>query len=216
MCIPRAGYAFDSKKFTTDGFQIIRMGNLYAGKLDLSRSPVFYDRNDVDDSILKRSLVHDGDILLTLTGTKYKRDYGYAVCIEGNPELLVNQRILCLTPTEKIERDYLLYYLRSEIFRDIFFSNETGGVNQGNVSSKFVENIEIKLPSIDEQKEISRILRTVLDNEEQAKDTAEYVIEQIDIIKKSILAKAFRGELSTNNPEEESSIALLKEMLEKN
>ena len=108
------------------------------------------------------------------------------------------------------------YYLRSEIFRDIFFSNETGGVNQGNVSSKFVENIEIKLPSIDEQKEISRILRTVLDNEEQAKDTAEYVIEQIDIIKKSILAKAFRGELGTNNPEEESSIALLKEMLEKN
>ena len=215
VCIPRAGYAFDSKKFTTDGFQIIRMGNLYAGKLDLSRSPVFYDRNDVDDSILKRSLVHDGDILLTLTGTKYKRDYGYAVCIEGNPELLVNQRILCLTPTEKIERDYLLYYLRSEIFRDIFFSNETGGVNQGNVSSKFVENIEIKLPSIDEQKEISRILRTVLDNEEQAKDTAEYVIEQIDIIKKSILAKAFRGELGTNNLTEESSIELLKSILEK-
>ena len=89
-------------------------------------------------------------------------------------------KIGLLTPTS--------YYLRSEIFRDIFFSNETGGVNQGNVSSKFVENIEIKLPSIDEQKEISRILRTVLDNEEQAKDTAEYVIEQIDIIKKSILA----------------------------
>ena len=214
VCIPRAGYAFDSKKFTTDGFQIIRMGNLYAGKLDLSRSPVFYDRNDVDDSILKRSLVHDGDILLTLTGTKYKRDYGYAVCIEGNPELLVNQRILCLTPTEKIERDYLLYYLRSEIFRDIFFSNETGGVNQGNVSSKFVENIEIKLPSIDEQKEISRILRTVLDNEERAKDTAEYVIEQIDIIKKSILAKAFRGELGTNIADDERAIELLKSIIE--
>lgn len=214
VCIPRAGYAFDSKKFTNDGFQIIRMGNLYAGKLDLSRSPVFYDRDDVDDSILKRSLVHDGDILLTLTGTKYKRDYGYAVCIEGNPELLVNQRILCLTPTEKIEKDYLLYYLRSEIFRDIFFSNETGGVNQGNVSSKFVENIEIKLPSIEEQKEISRILLTVLDNEEQAKDTAEYVIEQIDIIKKSILAKAFRGELGTNNPDDERAIELLRRTIE--
>lgn len=213
VCIPRAGYAFNSKKFTDAGFQIIRMGNLYAGKLDLSRSPVFYDCSDVDDSILKRSLVHEGDILLTLTGTKYKRDYGYAVCIEGNPELLVNQRILCLTPTEKIDKDYLLYYLRSEIFRDVFFSNETGGVNQGNVSSKFVENIEIKLPSMEEQKEISRILRTVLDNEEQAKDTAEFVIEQIDTIKKSILAKAFRGELGTNIANENSSMELLKEIL---
>ena len=129
--------------------------------------------------------------------------------------MLVNQRILCLSPTEKIEKDYLLYYLRSEIFRDVFFSNETGGVNQGNVSSKFVENIEIKLPSIEEQKEISRVLRTVLDNEEQAKDSAEYVIEQIDIIKKSVLAKAFRGELGTNIADEESSIELLKQIIER-
>ena len=213
ICIPRAGFAFNSKKFTESGIQIIRMGNLYAGKLNLSRSPVFYDISDVDDNIIKRSMVHDGDILLTLTGTKYKRDYGYAVCIEGEHELLVNQRILCLTPTEKIDKEYLLYYLRSEIFRDIFFSNETGGVNQGNVSSKFVENIEIKLPSIEEQKEISKILKNILTKEEQAKELEEFVIEQIELMKKSILAKAFRGELGTNIATEESAIELLKSIL---
>lgn len=213
ICIPRAGFAFNSKKFTESGIQIIRMGNLYAGKLNLSRSPVFYDISDVDDNIIKRSMVHDGDILLTLTGTKYKRDYGYAVCIEGEHELLVNQRILCLSPTEKIDKEYLLYYLRSEIFRDIFFSNETGGVNQGNVSSKFVENIEIELPSIEEQKEISKILKNILTKEEQAKELAEFVIEQIELMKKSILAKAFRGELGTNIATEESAIELLKSIL---
>ena len=213
ICIPRAGFAFNSKKFTESGIQIIRMGNLYAGKLNLSRSPVFYDISDVDDNIIKRSMVHDGDILLTLTGTKYKRDYGYAVCIEGEHELLVNQRILCLSPTEKIDKEYLLYYLRSEIFRDIFFSNETGGVNQGNVSSKFVENIEIKLPSIEEQKEISKILKNILTKEEQAKELAEFVIEQIELMKKSILAKAFRGELGTNIATEESAIEILKSIL---
>ncbi|MEF2934683.1 MAG: restriction endonuclease subunit S [Streptococcus sp.] len=213
ICIPRAGFAFNSKKFTESGIQIIRMGNLYAGKLNLSRSPVFYDISDVDDNIIKRSMVHDGDILLTLTGTKYKRDYGYAVCIEGEHELLVNQRILCLSPTEKIDKEYLLYYLRSEIFRDVFFSNETGGVNQGNVSSKFVENIEIKLPSIEEQKEISKILKNILTKEEQAKELAEFVIEQIELMKKSILAKAYRGELGTNIATEESAIELLKSIL---
>ena len=157
ICIPRAGFAFNSKKFTESGIQIIRMGNLYAGKLNLSRSPVFYDISDVDDNIIKRSMVHDGDILLTLTGTKYKRDYGYAVCIEGEHELLVNQRILCLSPTEKIDKEYLLYYLRSEIFR--------------------------------------------------------FVIEQIELMKKSILAKAFRGELGTNIATEESAIEILKSIL---
>lgn len=41
LCKPRAGYAFDSKKFTDSGYQVIRMGNLYGGSLDLLRNPVF-------------------------------------------------------------------------------------------------------------------------------------------------------------------------------
>lgn len=214
VCTSRAGYAFDSKKFTNSGYQIIRMGNLYSGELDLNRNPVFISANDIDDSILMRSLINDGDILITLTGTKYKRDYGYAVCINSPNHLLVNQRILCLTPNHnEINTDYLLFYLQSDWFRDVFFSNETGGVNQGNVSSKFVENIEFDLPTLAEQKEIGKLLRNTLDKDQQAKETAEAVIDQIDTMKKAILARAFRGELGTNDPTEESAVELLKQVL---
>ena len=194
-CSPRAGYAFDSKKFITSGFQIIRMGNLYAGELDLSRNPVYYSENELDDSIKKRALINNGDILITLTGTKYKRDYGYAVRIDNPNGLLVNQRILCLTPKTEIKTNYLLYYLHSNMFRDVFFSNETGGVNQGNVSSKFVESISFMLPSLPEQQEIVRILDSVLQKEADAKEAAEHVLEKIDLLKKSILVRAFRGKL---------------------
>lgn len=213
VCTPRAGYAFDSKKFQSSGCQIIRMGNLYGGVLDLSRSPVYMDESELDAGIIKRAKIHDGDILITLTGTKYKRDYGYAVCIEKSENLYVNQRILCLTPNDDIDRDYLLYYLRSNIFRDVFFSNETGGVNQGNVSSKFVENIELQVPSLREQQVIATMLTDILTKEEQAKELAESVVQQIDLLKKSILAKAFRGELGTNNPDEESAVELLKKII---
>lgn len=210
---PKAGYAFDSEKFTDSGYQIIRMGNLYGGKLDLSRNPVFISENDVDKTVLERTLVRSGDILITLTGTKYKRDYGYAVCITNPENLLVNQRILCLTPSVTIERNYILYYLRSNIFRDIFFSNETGGVNQGNVSSKFVENIEIALPPFAEQHEIVTILDRLFEKEQRVKESAGVVLKRIDIMKKSILARAFRGELGTNDPKEESAAELLKIVL---
>ena len=214
VCITRAGYAFDSKKFTNVGYQIIRMGNLYGGALDLSRNPVFVPVADIDDAVLKRSLVNDGDILITLTGTKYKRDYGYAVCIRNPYNLLINQRILCLSPNlNEITTDYLLYYLQSDFFRDVFFSNETGGVNQGNVSSKFVENIQFDIPSYREQEEIGHILCDILEKEYQVKETAEAVIEQIDIMKKAILARAFRGELGTNDSSEESAVELLKSIL---
>lgn len=210
---PRAGYAFDSKKFTNTGYQVIRMGNLYGETLDLFRKPVFISEDDVDDSILNRALIKDGDILITLTGTKYKRDYGYAVCVSSPNKLLVNQRILCLTPFACVERNYLLYYLKSNLFRDVFFSCETGGVNQGNVSSKFVENIEIPIPTFDEQLEITTVLDRTLAHEQQAKEAAEAVLAQIDLMKKSILARAFRGELGTNDPSEESAVELLKEII---
>ena len=57
------------------------------------------------------------------------------------------------------------------------------------------------------------ILKNILTKEEQAKELAEFVIEQIELMKKSILAKAFRGELGTNIATEESAIELLKSIL---
>lgn len=66
------------------------------------------------------------------------------------------------------------------------------------------------MPKINERNEIVRILDDLLAKEEQAKEAAEGVLEQIDLIKKAILARAFRGELGTNNPSEESAVDLLK------
>ena len=66
------------------------------------------------------------------------------------------------------------------------------------------------MPKINERNEIVRILDDLLAKEEQAKEAAEGVLEQIDLIKTAILARAFRGELGTNNPSEESAVDLLK------
>lgn len=214
IAVPRAGVAFDSKKFSTKGYQVIRMGNLYNGELDLSRNPVYYPQEFLDNKILERALIHNDDILITLTGTKYKRDYGYAVKMVNPEKLLVNQRILCLTAIkEYMLSDYLNYYLQTKLFRDVFFSNETGGVNQGNVSSKFVESIVIKVPLVDEQQEIVRLLDNLLSREQAMVTACEEALTTIDTLKKSILARAFRGELGTNDPSEASAKELLQEIL---
>ena len=73
--------------------------------------------------------------------------------------------------------------------------------------------VPIKYVPYDEQEEIARILDDLLAKEQQAKEAVEAVLEQIDLIKKSILARAFRGELSTNDPAEESAVELLKQVL---
>ena len=65
----------------------------------------------------------------------------------------------------------------------------------------------------EEQKEIANTLSDMFDKERRVKEIAEAVIEQIDTMKKAILARAFRGELGTNDPNEESAIELLKQIL---
>lgn len=212
ICIARAGYAFNSKEFGSKGYQIIRMGNLYGGQLLLDRSPVFIDEDILDEKIVEKSIIQKGDILITLTGTKYKRDYGYAVLVNITGKMLLNQRILSLRPKND-NAEFICYCLQTKEFRDVFFSNETGGVNQGNVSSKFVENIFIKYPTLSEQHEIVRLIDELLARERAAQQAAEQALASIDLMKKSILARAFRGELGTNKASEASALELLRQVL---
>ena len=79
-----------------------------------------------------------------------------------------------------------------------------------NDSQKNMKLVEFPIPKLEEQAEIVRLLDDLLDKEQQAKEAAEGVLEQIDLIKKAILARAFRGELDTNDPNEESAVSLLR------
>ena len=87
------------------------------------------------------------------------------------------------------------------------------GAAQPNLNTSIIGAVEIDIPTIEEQKEIAGILETILKKEEQVKETAEQVIDQIDAMKKAILTRAFRGELGTNDPSDESAEELLKRVL---
>lgn len=91
--------------------------------------------------------------------------------------------------------------------------NRIRSATLGKLSLLNIKDIETPVPSIEEQTEIVRFLDDLLAKEQQAKEAAEGVLEQIDLIKKAILARAFRGELGTNDPSEESAVELLKQVL---
>ena len=71
------------------------------------------------------------------------------------------------------------------------------------------------LPPIEEQQKIVQILDRLMEEELQVEANAKLVLAQIDLVKKSILSRAFRGELGTNDPAEASSVELLKQILSK-
>lgn len=118
--------------------------------------------------------------------------------------------------SDKLFNRYLYHLLRSKSFRDEAKSTMTGAVGQQRVPKSFIEEYHIMTPPIDEQKEIVSLLDSEINDLQHSNDIAESVIDQIDTMKKAILARAFRGELGTNDPEEKSAVELLKEILSGN
>ena len=91
--------------------------------------------------------------------------------------------------------------------------NKQRGATKIGLGLDDIRSLELLIPTREEQDEVVYILDNLLANEQQAKEVAEGVLEQIDLIKKAILARAFRGELGTNDPSEESAVELLKQVL---
>ena len=112
----------------------------------------------------------------------------------------------------KLNNKYLHYFVRQKTFRDEAKGEMTGAVGQQRVPKTFLENYKMKVPTIEEQQEIVNILDNLLAKYNKIKNL-EQQLEKIELLKKAILAKAFRGELGTNNPDEESAENLLKEIL---
>lgn len=115
--------------------------------------------------------------------------------------------------SDKLYNRFVYHLVRGKSFRDKAKAVMTGAVGQQRVPKSFLENYLLHLPEVDEQKEIVRILDDFFAKEQQAKEAAEAVLDQIDLMKKSILARAFRGELGTNDPKDEPAVELLKKII---
>ena len=157
---------------------------------------------------LKGFSVKGGDIIISCAGT-----IGEVYKLPDNCEAgIINQALMRVRLFENIEEDFFIYYF-GEILKEDINNNSKGTAIKNIPPFKVMKAISIQLPSLAEQREIVHTLNRILFKEQQAKEKAEEFLEKIELIKKSILARAFRGELGTNNPDEESSLELLKIIL---
>ncbi|MCG8900750.1 hypothetical protein G1K97_02675 [Tenacibaculum finnmarkense] len=183
------GYAFKSKLMSSEksNFQILKMSNVYKGNLSLHRSPSYI--SDITPKELEY-LLQENDIVLTLTGTIGKRDYGYATLIKGTQQLLLNQRLCKVKPEIGIENLFLYYLLKSENFLFNFYLSGKGGTgNQSNVGINDLKKIFLPLPPLKEQQEIAKILSTW----DEAIETTQSLIEKLQFRKKGLMQELLSG-----------------------
>lgn len=127
-------------------------------------------------------------------------------------DAVTNQQINTIVPYSFMDDAFVYYYCISNRFKNSLIDNSSS-TTLPIINKKKMSALEFVAPPKEEQTEIVRILDSLFAKEQQAKEAAEAVLEKIDLLKKSILARAFRGELGTNDPAEESAVELLKTIL---
>ena len=183
------GFAFHSSDYIENGIQLLRQGNLQNHKLDLDKDPKFLSNQHALD--FKKFIINSGDIVISLTGTLEKKDYGYAVLISSNQKkMLLNQRMAKISPTQNIDPVFLTFLMNHPYFELQFYRLEAG-TKQANVSLQDVKKIDILAPSLQEQQKIASILSNI----DSKITTQEQYKEKLERLKKSLMQKLLTGEV---------------------
>ena len=181
------GYAFKSNDFVKKGIPLVRMGNLYQNQFQLDRSPIYLPDDFATE--YKRFLLQSGDLVMSMTGTMGKRDYGFAVEIpENTQDCLLNQRVLKIEPRNSDAKGFVLNVLKSEIFLSKLYSLP-GGTKQANLSATQIREISVLIPPLPEQQKIAKILSTW----DKAISMTERLIDNSTQQKKALMQQLLTG-----------------------
>jgi type I restriction enzyme S subunit len=186
-----AGYAFKSSDYSQDGFQIVKIGNVGRGQLNLAEKPTFI--SSVEAKIKEKYLLQPGDLLITLTGTRRQRDYGYVALVQNEANLLLNQRVARLRFQPPLNPKFFWIALQGEHFQNRFFQYETGNVGQGNVRIAAITREAIPVPPLAEQARIVAEVERRLAVAERLEAVVAASLKRAERLRQVILARALSG-----------------------
>lgn len=194
--------------FENTGHPYIKAGNLKNGTV-IDESMMY-----VSDEVLKyikNYTVSAGDVYITNVGACIG-DCG--IIPEKYDGANLTENAVKLTDIN-CNNKFLHLFLASEQTQSSI-KESIASATLGKLSIANIKKIIVLLPSLPEQHEIVRLIDDLLERERSAQQAAEQALASIDLMKKSILARAFRGELGTNKASEASAVELLKQVLAEN
>lgn len=140
----------------------------------------------------------DGDVLLAkITPCFENGKLGIASNLEngvgfGSSEYIVYR------PHKGLLNEYLYYFLNRDRFRSIGESLMGGAVGHQRIQKEFYEDFTISYPDVSTQKEIVKKLDSISSDKNEMLSIYKKKLSALEELKKSILQKAFSGELTAN------------------
>ncbi len=199
----------EKSDYNNNGTPVLRIPNIGEGVIDFS--DLKYMQGELENSSHE---VFENDILIIRSNGSRDLVGKCAIVPALERRFAYASFLIRIKASDQVLPNYLVRYINSSMARGQLFAKAKSSSGIHNINSKELGSIRIDVPTIEEQTEILKIIEPLIKKELAVKNITSHMIENIAELKKSILTKAFRGELGTNVSLEESSIELLKKTIE--
>ncbi|WEJ72781.1 restriction endonuclease subunit S [Pseudomonas sp. PSE14] len=196
-------YGSSSKSQPIGDIPVLRMGNIQGGRLDWGDLVFSSDKEEI-----KKYSLQAGDVLFNRTNSPEL--VGKTAIYKGEQPAIYAGYLIRVRCGETLAPEFLNYCLNSPQGRDYCWQVKTDGVSQSNINAKKLADFRFGLPSVEEQKEIVRRVEQLFAFADQLEAKVTSAKGRIDHLTQSILAKAFRGELVPQDPNDEPASVLLE------
>lgn len=203
ICRGPFGSSIKKEYFVPEGYKVYEQKNAIRDNSLIGE--YFVDEKKYKE--LERFSVRSGDFIVSCAGT-----LGRISLLPSNaPAGLINQALIRIRTNKKLVLDeYFLLLFKSPSFQEKLVVGARGGAMQNLASTKEIKALEINCPTIFEQAEIVRRVEQLFAFADQLEARVKAAQVRIDRLTQSILAKAFRGELVPQDPNDEPASVLLE------
>ena len=171
----------------------VKVYNLtFSGNLDFSIDPTFVSE-ETHKTFLKRSKAYPGDVLMNIVGPPLGK---VSILPNTYPEWNLNQAISIFRPVCGVTPGYLSLCLRDYLLLEETKSKAKATAGQFNLTLEICRDYAIPVPPKQEQTEIVRRVDQLFAYADTIETQVNNALERVNNLTQSILAKAFRGELT--------------------
>jgi len=210
--IKKPSYGTSAKSQKEGLIPVLRMGNLQSGKVDWSDLVYTSDKNEIE----KYKLIA-GDILFNRTNSPEL--VGKTSIYRGERDAIYAGYLIKVQCLDGLNPEYLNYHLNSHIAKQYCHEVKSDGVSQSNINAQKLAAYPLIVPSIEEQAEIVRRVEQLFVYADAIEKQVQNALDRVRNLTQSILAKAFRGELTAQwrveNPDLISGKNSARALLEK-
>jgi type I restriction enzyme S subunit len=187
--LERITYGFTNPMPTSDaGPWMLTAKNVQNGFIDFSNGRRT-TQEAYSELLTDKSRGRVGDVLLTKDGTLGR------VAVLDRENCCLNQSVAILRPSESILPDFLMFILMCKYFQDLMLS-QAGGSTIKHLYITRVDKLLIPELSIFDQKKFIENSRVLLSAVSDLEKTNGKKLNELNLLQKSLLSKAFKGELT--------------------